>query len=60
MTVDNLWLARGPFLSTATAQFRYKLPASSRMSFDGGKSLMKQGKSGLFTAGASLHNHRNS
>lgn len=57
MTVDNLWFVRGLYLSTTTAQFRYKLRFSSQMSFAGRKLLMKHRKNGLYTDDAALHNH---
>jgi hypothetical protein len=57
MTVDNLLVSGGRYLSTSDQQFRYKLRESWRMSFDGDKRLMEHGKNGLYTATAALHNH---
>jgi len=57
MTVDNLWVERGPYLSTGSTQFGYKLGASLQMGYDGGKRLMEHGKNGLYTDVACPHNH---
>ena len=57
MTVDKLWGGRGLYLSTSTAQFRYKLECSLQMSFDGDKRLMEHAKNGLYTGAGKPHNH---